>query len=39
MFTIRVTKEELAEIEATAEGKPSAWAREVLLRAVKRRKK
>ena len=37
MLPIRLTEAEKAEIDTAAEGKASAWARDVLLRAAKRR--
>jgi hypothetical protein len=36
-FQIRLTPEELATIERSADGKPSTWARKVLLKAAKRK--
>jgi hypothetical protein len=39
LIQIRVTDDELLELEGAAPGKLSAWAREVLLRAARRRKK
>ena len=37
-MAIRLTEAEKAAIDAAADGKASTWARDVLLRAVKRRK-
>lgn len=36
-FQVRMSATELALIELAAEGKPSTWARETLIRAAKRR--
>jgi hypothetical protein len=38
-FQIRLSDVELALIERAADGKPSTWARDVLLKAAKRRDK
>jgi hypothetical protein len=38
-FQIRVSPFELQQIERAADGKPSSWAREILLAAAKRRLK
>jgi hypothetical protein len=37
LMAIRFTEAEKAEIDAAADGKASTWARDVLLRAAKRR--
>jgi hypothetical protein len=37
LFAIRLTAAEKATIDAASDGKASAWARSVLLRAAKRR--
>ena len=37
LFAIRLTAAERASIDAASNGKASTWARDVLLRAVKRR--
>ena len=39
LLPIRVTEAEKAELDAAADGKTSTWARDVLLRAAKRRSK
>jgi len=36
-FQVRLSPAELAALESAAEGKTSTWAREVLLRAAKRK--
>lgn len=36
-FQIRLSASELAQIERAANGKPSTWARETLIKAAKRR--
>lgn len=37
LLGVRMTEAERAEIDSAAEGKASTWAREVLLRAARRR--